>query len=112
MPNSAFRKHLSMPGLPEAVRARFAAVPDAVASRKADLVDCPASSPAINSPEYPSLLQFDVDMRQGGEPAGARSPRSLFGARRVLSAACMRERLDQVAPGELRFCFSRVFSLL
>ena len=67
-----------MPGLPEAARARFEAVPDTVASRKADLVDCPVSSLAKFSRECSSHLQFEVGMRQGGEPAKARNLRSFF----------------------------------
>ncbi len=63
-------------------------------------------------PRMPSLLQFDRQVRGGGDPVMARNLRSLFGVGRAPSDTWMRQRLDGVDPRDLRRCFTGIHAAL
>ncbi len=102
MSRNSFRRHLSMPGMLRAVRACFGRVPNPVRTRGISLPDCLMSGLAVFSFKMPSLLQFDRQVRGGGDPVLARTLRTLFGVARAPSDTWMRERPGGVDP---RRCF-------
>ncbi len=112
MSRKSFRRHLSMPGMLAAMRAFFDRVPDPLRTRGISLSDCLMSGLAVFSFKMPSLLQFDTRVRGGEDPVQARNLRTLFGVARAPSDTWMRERLDEVAPRDLRRCFTRIHSAL
>ena len=73
----SFRKHLSMPGLLKSVGTSFAALPDERRTRSITLKDGLLSALAVFHQKFPSLLQFDVMMRNQGDTTHASSLRTL-----------------------------------
>ncbi len=71
MSRDSLRKHLSMPGMLRAVRACLHRIADPIDTRGISLSDCLMSGPAVFSLRMPSLLQFDRQVRGGGEPPPA-----------------------------------------
>lgn len=108
MSKPAFRKTLSAPGLLRIVRERFERIEDPVAGRGLNLTDCLMSGLAVFGLKYPSLLSFERDARQAERTRS--NLRSLYGVRRAPSDTRLRERLDEVDPGELRPAFKAVFA--
>lgn len=72
--------------------------------------DCIMSGLAIFGFKFPSLLQFEKGLTS--EPLISRNLRTLYGVKQVPSDTCMRERLDQVDPRQLRRTFKTIFSHL
>ena len=108
MSKPAFRKTLSAPGLLRIVRERFERIEDPVAGRGLNLADCLMSGLAVFGLKYPSLLSFERDARQAQRTRS--NLKSLYGVRRAPSDTRLRERLDEVDPGELRPAFKAVFA--
>ncbi|MCY4306616.1 MAG: hypothetical protein OXC62_17845, partial [Aestuariivita sp.] len=67
----SFRKHPSMPGLLKSVGTSFAALPDERRTRSITLKDGLLSALAVFHQKVPSLLQFDVMMRNQGDTTHA-----------------------------------------
>ena len=58
------RKHLCLPGLLKRARQRFSCIKDSVTRQvNISLTDCLMSGLAIFGMKYPSLLQFDKELR-------------------------------------------------
>ena len=93
-----FRRHLSMPGMPETMRKRFDGIPDPIRTRGVTLSDCLMSGLAVFNFKTPFLLQFDRNTHGGEDPVMAGNLRSLFGVARAPSDMRMREHLDEVDP--------------
>jgi len=72
--------------------------------------DCVMSGLAVFGFKFPSLLQFEK--RLDSEPMLSRNLRTLYGVKNVPSDTCMRERLDQIDPEQLRRPFKQIFSHL
>ncbi len=72
--------------------------------------DCIMSGLAVFGFKFPSLLQFEKGVNS--EPLISRNLRTLYGVKKVPSDTCMRERLDQVDPRQLRRPFKQIFSHL
>ena len=112
MPRQHLRRHLSMPGLLEAVRKDFKTVSERIKPRKYSLTDVLSCGLGIFAFKFPSLLQFDNVMRGQDEDARAHNLRSLLKVDEVPCDTCLRERLDQVDPRELRTPFKTVHAQL
>ncbi len=112
MSRDSFRRHLSMPGMPAAVRERFDRIADPTVTRGISLSDCLMSGLAVFSLKIPSLPQSGTQVRGGGDPVQARNLRSPFGVARAPSDTWMRERLDGVDPRGLRRCFTGIHAAL
>ena len=106
----SFRKHLSKPGLLQEVRDCFEAISDDVRGRKYSLADYLMSGLALFSLKFPSLLQFDGQVRS--DDAIRANLLSLFGVGEAPSDSGLRKRLDRLDPDVLRKAFQRVFSQL
>ncbi len=65
---------------------------------------------AIFGFKFPSLLQFEKSINS--EPMISRNLRTLYGVEKAPSDTCMRERLDQVDPRQLRRPFKQIFAHL
>jgi len=72
--------------------------------------DCIMSGLAVFGFKFPSLLQFEKGVKS--EPLISRNLRTLYGVKKVPSDTCMRERLDQIDPRQLRRPFKQIFSHL
>ncbi len=107
MPKPKLRRHLSAPGLLKTIRHEFSQIQDPKSSSYISLADCLMSGMAIFGLKYPSLLQFEQDNQ-----AVASNLRSLYGNTHLPSDTCLRERLDEVDPKDLRKAFTRVFAHL
>ncbi len=112
MSRDSLRKHLSMPGMLRAVRACLDRIADPVDTRGISLSDCLMSGLAVFSSRMPSLLQFDRQVRGGGDPVMARNLRPLFGVGRAPSDSWMRQRLEEVDPRDLRRRFTGIHAAL
>ena len=100
------RKHLSTPGLLEAIRCSFATLPDPRSGCPIPLLDALMSGLAVFGLKYPSLLKFD-EAYQNEEVIRA-NLKSLYG---VVHAPCdtqLRTRLDPIDPEALRPAFAAV----
>ena len=72
--------------------------------------DCVMSGLAVFGLKCASLLQFE--QRKAEEPMLRRNLRTLYKVERAPSDTCLRERLDQVLPSQLRRPFKKIFSHL
>ena len=110
MIKTRLRKSLSHPGLLQAVRKEFAAIPDHRPMGTISLVDHLMSCLAIFSLKYPSLLQFD----NGRHDAVVRhNLQTLYGIEQAPCDTYLRERLDDIDPIRyLRKSFTKAFHLL
>ena len=72
--------------------------------------DCILSGLAIFGFKCPSLLQFEK--QKHAEPLVRRSLRQLYKIDKVPSDTCLRERLDQLSPRQLRKPFKKIFAYL
>ncbi len=99
---------VSAQNLLAAVRDSFSNISDATQS-SISLVDCLMSGLAIFGLKYASLLQFDNDR---ADEAVRHNLRQLYGVERVPCDTTMRERLDDVAPENLRKAFKKLFALI
>ena len=90
-------------------RRSFDKIPDSVASRGINLVDCLMSGLAVFGLKYPSLLQFD---QHNNEALIQANLQALYGVNRAPSDTYLRERLDTVNPEALRDPFKRLFAQL
>lgn len=105
------RKYLSADGLLEVVRdslrqEKFKELANASYSWQ----DCIMSGLAIFGFKCPSLLQFEKQKHT--EPLIRRNLRTLYKVDKAPSDTCLRERLDQVDPRQLRRSFKKIFAYL
>ncbi len=99
---------LSCGTLLEIIRRRFSKIKEAPLRKGAmSLRDCLLSGYALFSLKYPSLLQFDQQVREG---TISHNLREIFQLTTVPSDTQMRERLDQADPRELRKTFKSLFA--
>ncbi len=104
-----FRQDLSMPGMLNAVRECFAAIPDTQSRTKIELVDHLMSGMAVFGLKFPSLLKFD----EGRDDEVIRhNLNTLYGIKRAPCDTYLRERLDDVDPSSLRQAYTTLFGLL
>ena len=108
MAKRLLRKGLSAPSLSREVRTCFEELDDPVSSRGLCLAESLMSGLAVFGLKYPSLLQFDRDAKTD-EVVRAKL-RRLYGIDRAPCDTALRERLDEVAPRQLRAVFKRVFA--
>ena len=93
MSRNSLRRLLSMPDMLRVVCTCLHRVPDPIRARDISLSDCLTSALAVFSSRTPSLLQFDRQVRGGGDPVMARNLRPLFGVGRVPTDIWMRQWL-------------------
>lgn len=108
------KTHLSAKGLLGKVRALFQQIKEPIVGRQGNvrsigIADCCMSALAMFKLKYPSMLQFDKGQQE--EPI-KQNIRNLFKVKRVPCDTYMRERLDELAPQEIRPAFLSVFSAL
>jgi hypothetical protein len=105
------RKHLSADGLLSIVKhgIRHEKFPICKNSEYS-WEDCIMSGLAVFGLKQPSLLQFEKV--KSSEPIIRRNLRTLYGVDKAPSDTCMRERLDQVLPRQLRRAYKKIFSYL
>jgi len=105
------RKYLSADGLHQIVkhsllREQFKVMQNAEYSWQ----DCVMSGLAVFGFKMPSLLQFEKD--KDSEPWLRRNLRTLYGVESAPTDTTMRERLDIIAPKQLRRPFKTIFAYL
>lgn len=105
------RKYLSADGLLKVVkhglrREKFKVLKNSDYSWE----DCIMSGLAIFGFKLPSLLQFEKS--KSTEPFIRRNLRTLYGVENAPSDTCLRERLDEVLPTQLRHGFKQIFAYL
>jgi len=106
-----FKKHLSIPGLLEAVRKEFSKVSERELSSNYSLIDCLMCGMAIFGMKYASLLKFDQDMRSQ-ESEIKHNLRSLYQVAKAPSDTYLRERLDAIDYLELRSAYNALLRAL
>lgn len=105
------RKHLSAPGLIQAIYRQFFKIPDPREFARTDAIplrDHLMSGLAVFGLKCPSLLDYD---RKRKDPATELNLRDLYHVGSPPSDTYMRERLDRVDPDALRPAFKKVFAL-
>jgi len=100
------RKHLSTPGLLQAIRQCFVTVKDPRTGCEIPLVDALMSGLAVFGLKYPSLLKFDEAYQN--EAVIRSNLHSLYGVERAPCDTQLRTRLDPVEPEALRPAFRAV----
>jgi len=105
------RKHLSADGLVNIVRhglrrEKFRPLKQSPYSWE----DCIMSGLAIFGLKFPSLLQFEKQTID--EPWIRRNLRTLYRVEKAPSDTCLRERLDEISPKQLRRPFKQIFAYL
>jgi hypothetical protein len=105
------RKYLSAGGLVEVVRhcLRREGLSPVIGSEYT-WQDVVMSGLAIFAFKCPSLLQFEK--RKASEPMIRRNLRTLYQVKKAPSDTCLRERLDELSPEQLRRPFKKIFSYL
>jgi len=97
-----------MPGLLATLMKQFKHIPEKITTKsEISLADCLMSGLSLFSLKYPSLLKFDNDR---ADDIIRHNLRSLFGIRQVPCDTYLRERLDSIAPKQLRKTFTTLFS--
>ena len=105
------RKYLSADGLVEVVRHSLKREDlKEVIGSEYSWQDCVMSGLAVFGFKCPSLLQFEK--QKSTEPMVRRNLRTLYKVGKSPSDTCLRERLDQVSPRQLRKPFKKIFSYL
>ena len=105
-----FRKHLSANGLIKTINNCFKKVKDpSNRNGKISILDCLMSCFAIFSLKYPSLLSYEIEMKNSKSRTNLKK---LYYIHNPPSDATMRERLDPLDPSLLRPAFKKVFSLI
>ena len=102
------RKQLGIQGLLNEACRCFARIPDTPGC-DISLVDHLMSGLAVFGLKYPSLLQFDQDRSAETQRANLKT---LYGIERAPCDTRLRERLDEVAPRQLRPLYQTLFSAL
>lgn len=104
------RKYLSANGLITTIYNCFKKIKDPNNKNgKISISDCLMSCFAIFSLKYPSLLQYDIEMK---DPQSCENLKKLYFVNNPPSDTTMRERLDFLDPTLLRPIFKRIFSLI
>jgi hypothetical protein len=104
------RKDLSAEGLIKAVYEKFKKIKDPQnRNGKISITDCLMSCFAIFSLKYSSLLQYDIELKEGKSISNLKT---LYLVKNPPSDTYMRERLDSIDPKTLRPAFKKVFSLI
>jgi hypothetical protein len=105
------RKYLSGDGLLEVVRhsLKKEALKE-VKGSEYSWQDCVMSGLAIFGFKFPSLLQFEK--QKTTEPLIRRNLRTLYKVEKAPSDTCLRERLDQLFPSQLRRPYKKIFAYL
>lgn len=107
---SSFRKYLSAPGLINTVCKAFSKIPDPREFRKNNSIsirDHLMSGLAVFGLKCPSLLDYD---RKRKNVATEKNLKDLYHIEKPPSDTYMRERLDEIAPENIRPAFKKVFS--
>ena len=105
------RKHLSADGLINVVRHSLRQEKlEELDNARYSWQDCIMSGLAIFGFKCPSLLQFEK--QKSSEPLIRRNLRTLYGVDKAPSDTCLRERLDQLSPSQLRRSFKQIFAHL
>ena len=107
---SFIRKYLSADGLLASVRRCFNQETFNFCRSPYSWENCLMSGLAIFGLKFPSLLQFEKDKH--AESMTRRNLRTLYGIENVPSDTCLRERLDQITPEQLRRPFKQIFAHL
>ena len=97
------RKHLWMPELLGKIRDKFKKIKDPIKRKTKNTIpleDCLMSGAAVFQLKYPSLLQFDTDVRESNLIKG--NLKVLFGINQAPCDTYLRERLDEVTPDDLQ----------
>lgn len=103
----SFREKLSIPGLLQTARQIFKRISSVGKENDIPLVDHLMSGLALFGLKYPSLLQFDRDVRNDGPRA--ENLRTLYGVKKAPCDTHLRERLDEMDPRELRPLYKNLF---
>ncbi len=109
---STEKKYLSAVGFLAIARKAFARIkdPSSLSKEKTiSLVDCLMSGLALFGLKFPSLLKFD---RTRNDEMIRHNLSSLYKVEKAPSDTYMRERLDAVAPSQLRSVFCKLFAHL
>lgn len=111
MTSSALRKHLSAPGLLNAVRQSFNRIPEhrKSGSVKIPLADALMSGLAIFAMKYPSLLKFD---EQRNNKIIRSNLQNLYGVDKAPCDTQLREIADPVLPESLHPAYNALFRQL
>lgn len=110
-PKAQLRKHLSAPGLLQAVRQSVETIPEHRQRQpEIPLADALMSGLALFSLKYPSLLKFDE--AYADEQTLRHNLKSLYGVERAPCDTQLRTILDPVAPEQLRGAFRAVHTQL
>jgi hypothetical protein len=107
---TAFRKHLSAPGLLSIIHKQFSKIPDPREFTKnvtISITDHLMSGLAIFGLKCPSLLDYD---RKRSDEVIAKNLRNLYLVNNPPSDTYLRERLDHVSPDHIRPAFKKVFA--
>ncbi|MHA7865823.1 transposase [Flagellimonas marinaquae] len=105
------RKHLSAGSLLASVRKRLEKIKDPLLDKtNYPLTDCLMSALAMFGLKYRSLLQFEEHYL--GNKQIRHNLKTLYGVEQVPSDTYMRERLDEVEPGQLRSAFKACLSAI
>lgn len=104
-----------MKGLLELTRAEFSKIQNGIGERNGNSTqgitrtDCLMSAMAMFGLKYQSLLQFDNGR---GDVSIKKNISNLYGVVKVPCDTYLRERLDDVSPGDLRPAFKAIFNEL
>lgn len=115
MANSLLEKlHLSAKGLLNTTREVFQKIKEPVSenqgpSKSMSIECCLMSALAVFKLKFPSLLQFEESTK---ELPLKQNLKNLFKIKDVPSDTYMRERLDEIAPDQIRPAFTAIFSSL
>lgn len=105
------RKALSGEQLIEAIKCEFSKIKDhrRMNSVRIPLTDALMSAFAMFLLKFPSLLQFEEEIRKRGRSSNLKS---IFQISQIPSDSQMREILDEVDPEQLRLAFNELFRRL
>lgn len=104
------RKGLCAPGLIKIIHDSFSKIPDPQQfGRKVNisLLDCLLSCFAVFSLKWPSLLQYEQEVKN---PYVLKNLHDLYLVKTPPSDTYMRERLDEIDPDHIRLAFKKIFS--
>ena len=104
------RKHLSTDSLLQTVRQCLNREKFKATRSEYTWTDCIMSGLAIFGFKFPSLLQFEKNKVLA--PTIKKNLATLYGVTKAPSDTCLRERLDQLMPSQIRRSFKKIFAIL